>query len=240
VQHSEGGWLRPNQWLLALQTACQKYPGFTLRLNSPVDALRLAAQTQDHTSVPLHGGPHLLASGNWQGFDAAVLCNAMSVLQLLPGLTLRPVTGQVALLQHSELTPLTQAYCGQANIIPMQSDLWCVGNSYERGVMTEVPRDHIRDQLLRGAAEMLSDEHIATLGVFCQGWAGTRVESLARLPLIGELKPGLWLDTAHASKGFMTAFLAAEIIGARLLSRTVALPARLVRAVDLAERALVL
>jgi tRNA 5-methylaminomethyl-2-thiouridine biosynthesis bifunctional protein len=40
VQHSEGGWFRPNQWLLSLQTACQNYPGFTLHWNCGVDALR--------------------------------------------------------------------------------------------------------------------------------------------------------------------------------------------------------
>ena len=63
------------------------------------------------------------------------------------------------------------------------------------------------------------------------------MESNLRLPLIGALYPGVWLNAAHSSKGFITAFFAAEIIAAALAGRSHTIPQRLIYAVALAGRA---
>ena len=119
----------------------------------------------------------------------------------------------------------------------MTSELWCVGNSYERGVIADQPKAAIRTQLLQSASVVLNDPEFERFEPSCSSWVGTRVESNLRLPLIGALYPGVWLNTAHSSKGFITAFFAAEIIAAAITGRAHSIPARLIWAVALAGRA---
>ena len=225
-QHHAGGWLEPNIWINSLWQVLNQRANFRAQLGCAVRAL-----TFEGLDVRIE---HELGQDR---FDLVVLCNALNAKALLPELNLRPVSGQVEILQSPQLPALTTAFCGQANIIPLSSQRWCIGNSYERGVITNVGRPEIRKQLLANAEEMIGFSQLGQFADQCQSWAGTRVESNARLPLIGRYKPGLWLNCAHASKGFMTAFLAAEIISTQLRGRTIALPERIRLAVDCVERA---
>ncbi len=226
LNHLEGGWLRPANLLNALETTAINTGKLTLLRHTCVQRLR-----------PNGLGATLQFDGQSQHFEAVIVCNGIAAAELLPKLALRPVTGQVELLRSQALPHIAQAYCGQSNIIPMTSALWCVGNSYERGVIADQPNAAIRAQLLQSAGVVLNDPEFTRFDASCSSWVGTRVESNLRLPLIGALYPGVWLNTAHSSKGFITAFFAAEIISAAISGRAHSIPARLIWAVALAGRA---
>ena len=226
LNHPAGGWLRPANLLNALETTALSTGKLKLLRNTCVQSLS-----------PNGMGATLQFNGQSQHFEAVIVCNGIAASELLPSLALRPVTGQVELVRSDALPNINQAYCGQSNIIPMSQDLWCVGNSYERGVLAEQPKAAIRTQLLQGAGVVLHDPDFVRFNASCSSWVGTRVESNLRLPLIGALYPGVWLNTAHSSKGFITAFFAAEIIAAAIAGRAQAIPARLIWAVALAGRA---
>ena len=234
LTHLAGGWLRPACLLNALETAALRTGKLTLLRNTCVQNLHpngLGATLEFETQC----------AGKFeqkrQHFEAVIVCNGIAAAELLPTLALRPVTGQVELVRDLALPNITTAYCGQSNIIPMAPQYWCVGNSYERGVMALVPKATIRTQLLQSAGVVLNDPGFERFDASCSSWVGTRVESNLRLPLIGALYPGVWLNTAHSSKGFITAFFAAEIISAALTGRSPAIPQRLIYAVALAGRA---
>jgi len=226
LTHLAGGWLRPSCLLSALETVALSTGKLTLLRNTRVQSLR-----------PNGMGATLEFAGQSQHFEAVIVCNGIAAAELLPTLALRPVTGQVELVRNSALPSITTAYCGQSNIIPMAPQFWCVGNSYERGVVADLPKARIRTQLLQSAGVVLNDPEFERFDASCVSWVGTRVESNLRLPLIGALYPGVWLNTAHSSKGFITAFFAAEIISAALSGRSHAIPQRLIYAVALAGRA---
>ena len=226
LNHPAGGWLRPACLLKALETEAQGTGKLTLLCNTSVHVLR-----------PNGLGATLQFNGQSQYFEAVIVCNGIAAAELLPNLALRPVTGQVELVRSQALPKISHAFCGQSNIIPMTPELWCVGNSYERGVIAEQPKAAIRTQLLQSAGVVLHDAEFARFEPSCCSWVGTRVESNLRLPLIGALYPGVWLNTAHSSKGFITAFFAAEIICAAISGRAHTIPARLIWAVALAGRA---
>lgn len=225
-EHLAGGWLEPSVWIQTLWQMLGTRENFVAKLGSEVLSLKYAESTVVITTAQ-----------SQDVFDLVVLCNALNAKALLPELNLRPVGGQVEILECARLPPLKNAYCGQANIIPINSQRWCIGNSYERGVVTSTGRPEIREVLMRNAAEMIDFAELSKLAPHCQSWAGTRVESNARLPLIGEYQPKIWLNCAHASKGFMTAFLAAEVISSQLRERALAIPERIRLAVDCTERA---
>ena len=226
LNHPAGGWLRPGCLLKALEAAAMSTGKLTLLRNTGVQSLR-----------PNGLGASLQFAGQSQHFEAVIVCNGIAAAELLPTLSLRPVTGQVELVRSPTLPQIEHAYCGQSNIIPMSPELWCVGNSYERGVIAELPKAAIRTQLLQSAGVVLHDAEFERFDANCSSWVGTRVESNLRLPLIGMLYPGVWLNTAHSSKGFITAFFAAEIITAALAGRAHSIPARLIWAVALSGRA---
>ena len=226
LTHLAGGWLRPSCLLTALVTDALSTGKLTLLRNICVQSLR-----------PSGLGATLNFDGKSQHFDAVIVCNGIAAAELLPTLALRPVTGQVELVRSAALPKIAHAYCGQSNIIPMTPQLWCVGNSYERGVIADQPKAAIRTQLLQSAGVVLDDAEFERFAAHCSSWVGTRVESNLRLPLIGALHPGVWLNTAHSSKGFITAFFAAEIISAAITGRAHSIPARLIWAVALAGRA---
>lgn len=225
-EHFSGGWLDPSVWVQTLWQMLICRENFDAILNSEVLAIG-----------PLESSVNITTAQQQRTFDLVVLSNAINAKALLPELNLRPVGGQVEVMSYADLPLLEKAYCGQANIIPMAPHSWCIGNSYERGVSPSAGRPEIRDILTRNAAEMIEYPRLAELGSYCQSWVGTRVESNARLPLIGPYQPGVWLNCAHASKGFMTAFLAAEIISTQLRGRTSAIPERIRWAVDCLDRA---
>ena len=226
LDHPGGGWLRPKNLLDALETTALSTGKLTLLRDTWVQNLR-----------PNGMGATLQFDGQSQHFEAVIVCNGIAAAELLPNLALRPVTGQVELVRSGALPSIEHAFCGQSNIIPMTPQLWCVGNSYERGVIADQPKAIIRTQLLQSAGVVLNDPEFPRFDASCSSWVGTRVESNLRLPLIGALYPGVWLNTAHSSKGFITAFFAAEIIAAAIAGRAHSIPARLIWAVALAGRA---
>ena len=226
LTHLAGGWLRAACLLSALETVALSTGKLTFLRNTCVHSLR-----------PNGLGATLEFAGQHQHFEAVVMCNGIAAAELVPTLALRPVTGQVERVHDLTLPKISHAYCGQSNIIPMAQHYWCVGNSYERGVIADAPKTRIRTQLLQSAGVVLNDPEFERFDGSCVSWVGTRVESNLRLPLIGELYPGVWLNTAHSSKGFITGFFAAEIISAALVGRSHSIPQRLIDAVALAGRA---
>jgi tRNA 5-methylaminomethyl-2-thiouridine biosynthesis bifunctional protein len=227
-RHTRGGWLAPAVLLAALQQSAAATGRFELRPNATVN-----------TAVDSGGSAMLTVDGAVCAFDAVVLCNGLGAAPLLAGqhVALRPVAGQVELIRSPQLPALANAHCGQANVIPIQPDQWCIGNSFERGEIASQPKAAIRAQLL-ASAQVVTNAALTTMALEHESWVGTRVQSAERLPLIGPIRHGsrVWLNTAHASKGFITAFFAAERIAAALTGRPCALPVRLIDAFDVGGR----
>ncbi|RYY87587.1 MAG: FAD-dependent oxidoreductase, partial [Comamonadaceae bacterium] len=65
-----------------------------------------------------------------------------------------------------------------------------------------------------------------------RAWSGVRCASSDRRPLVGEVQPGLWVNTAMGSRGLTFAPLCAELLAARLHAEPLPLPARLASALE--------
>jgi tRNA 5-methylaminomethyl-2-thiouridine biosynthesis bifunctional protein len=165
-------------------------------------------------------------------FDQLILCNALGARSLLPELAERidPITGQLELLaaagQHQILP---HAYCGALNVLPTASAL-AIGNSFEPYIIRDAPSDSVRADLLQRASVLLQRNDLQQCHQ--RSWVGVRAQAIDRRPLIGRFGARTWLNVAHGSKGFSTAFLSAEILTDLLLhGSTVRIPHRLLLAI---------
>jgi tRNA U34 5-methylaminomethyl-2-thiouridine-forming methyltransferase MnmC/glycine/D-amino acid oxidase-like deaminating enzyme len=144
----------------------------------------------------------------------------------------RSAVDQQVLKQRSGSTPQAvqpgraalqgfDAWCGQSVVVPLANGRYALGNSFERGMLRTDPDPLIREQLIRTAREALDWQ----TPLQCEAsWRGTRAQCEARLPRIGLHPSGMHLSLAHASKGFITAFLAANWISAQLAQRPLDVP----------------
>jgi tRNA 5-methylaminomethyl-2-thiouridine biosynthesis bifunctional protein len=101
------------------------------------------------------------------------------------------------------------------------------GATHDRDVSdTDVrPEDHARnlDLLAKGRPSLAA----AVAGKVLQGRAGIRAATPDRLPLAGQIAPGLFTLTGLGSRGFTTAPLLAEHVAALVVGRPSPLPVSL-------------
>ena len=65
-----------------------------------------------------------------------------------------------------------------------------------------------------------------------KNWVGIRCATTDRLPVVGEVLPGLWVCTAMASRGLTFAPLCAELLAAQCEGEDLPLNPRLVKALS--------
>lgn len=228
--HATAGWVRP----AALVHALLQHPGINFTGGCRVEALRASAdgwalQLADGLLRP--AGDLLVLAG---GFASAALLRA--ALPQPP--ELRAVRGQLSLgAWHAGLPAPPWPVNGHGHFVgPVpQGDalVWMTGATFGRGETATDHRAQDHAHNLERLAQLLPATAAAVTGTHLQAWAGVRCVSPDRLPLAGPLAaPGLWTLTALGARGLTLALLAAELLAARLHGEPLALPARLVAALD--------
>jgi tRNA 5-methylaminomethyl-2-thiouridine biosynthesis bifunctional protein len=125
--------------------------------------------------------------------------------------------------------------------VPLEGGVaWLTGSTYGRGETALQPTqdDHIAN--LERLRSLLPEVAAGLAPAFAQGavqaWTGVRCASTDRRPLVGEVAAGVWVSTAMGSRGLTFAWLAAELLSARLHQEPLPLPARLAAALDVARQ----
>jgi tRNA 5-methylaminomethyl-2-thiouridine biosynthesis bifunctional protein len=146
---------------------------------------------------------------------------------LLAGaVTTHPVRGQVSWALHdgSEAALPPFPVNGHGHFLPRvpqpEGTIWLTGSTYGRDDADAAVRSEDDAANLERLRELLPVVGEALAARFEDGsvrsWAGVRCVSADRRPLLGEVRPGLWVSTAMGSRGLSFAALCAELMAARV------------------------
>jgi tRNA 5-methylaminomethyl-2-thiouridine biosynthesis bifunctional protein len=229
--HDQAGWIKP----AALVRAWLAQSGVTWRGDTTVARVLPAGQ-------------------GWRVIDArdrevaradlVVVAAAHAGASLLPvPLPLQPIRGQVSWsLEAGEALP-PFAVNGNGHFIPHVpldgGAGWFCGSTFDRDDQDLAVRalDHdanlqrLRDLLPGVGAQLLP----AFAGPALRAWTGVRCASADRRPLLGEIRPGLWVSSAMGSRGLTFSALCAELLAAQVHGEPQPLERKLARALDVAR-----
>jgi tRNA 5-methylaminomethyl-2-thiouridine biosynthesis bifunctional protein len=226
--------------------------GLVFRAGGWVHPPALCAALLSHPSVEVRASRHVElqgGAGEWEVRDGAELVARAPVAIVAAGadsagfaqtaaLALHVNRGQLTLLpQTTASAQLRAVLCGEGYVAPARSGLHCVGATFAREASAEVRQaDHAENlemlQRLSPALFRALGAPSAT-GAALAGRAGLRCVSPDYLPLVGpagEHARGLFLSTAHGSRGLITAPLSGEALAACLEAEPAPLPAAMMRA----------
>ena len=232
--HEHAAWIKPT----ALVKAWLAQPGIEWRGGVHVE--RLEHKERGWHLLDKHGEGVARA-------DLVVVAAAHASAALLgAALSLDPIRGQVSWAFHGGAAGLpAHPLNGSGHFIPSVpwrgQTAWLTGSTYGRGDSSLLPR--AADHEANLARLQLLDPEVARQVAprFQRGevhaWTGVRCAWTDRRPLLGELRPGLWLSTAMGSRGLTFAPLCAELMAARLHGEPLPLETRLAKALGL-QRAL--
>ena len=233
--HATGGWIRPARLVAALL----QHPGITWRGGARVASLQAL-------------------DGGWELRDAAgqalaqvplvvVAAGLHSAALLGMDLQLQAIRGQLSYGEQPDPAPQPPwPVNGHGHCIPVargdHGPIWLAGASFQRGETDTAlrPQDQRynldRLRALLPASAWLHPDTVGPAAAGVHDWAGVRCAARDRLPLAGPVdpqhRPGLWLHTAMGARGLSLALMTAELLVARLHHEPLALPARLVAALD--------
>jgi tRNA 5-methylaminomethyl-2-thiouridine biosynthesis bifunctional protein len=233
--HEKAAWIRPAR----LVQAWLAQPGVQLQCEAKVASLdRVDGQWQ-----ALGADGAVLARGT-----LVVLAAAVASQELLPGLALQAVRGQVTWALHGQPLQLPPfPVNGDGSFIPSvptaQGPAWICGASFDRGDsdLAARPGDQQANlsrlrRLLPGVAGQFAAGEASNA---LQAWTGVRCASTDRRPLVGPLDPehpdGVWLSTAMGSRGLTFAALCGELIAAQVHGEPLPLARNLARALSAAR-----
>lgn len=166
----------------------------------------------------------VLADGGEAVFDVVIVAAGWGAAPLLPGIDLEAVRGQVSWADGQALSVAT-AFGAYA--LPGPQGRVLFGATHDRGVSDTDVRQADHDRNLAALAQGLPDLAKALADAELQGRAAVRVSTRDRLPIAGQIAPGLWALTGLGGRGFTTAPLLAEHIAAEILGQPTPLSARL-------------
>ncbi len=176
-------------------------------------------------------------------FDTVIIANGLgandiTITNLADNAVALPrlqcIGGQVELLR-GDLPIRDQALCGAANIIPLAKNCWLLGNAFLPDQLMQQASDTVRVQLWQLANEFSPSPLPPLSELQVSSWVGNRAQSADRRPIVGAIRPRIRLSLAHGSKGYMTAFLAAEQIFCSLVGRAPAIAKRVLDAIDVSR-----
>ncbi len=151
-------------------------------------------------------------------------------------LPLRVNRGQVTMLAATpESRNLAAVLCAESYFAPVRGGLHSAGATFAREASTDVSATDNAENLRQ--LETLSPALYAALdgpGLAADrltGRAALRCVSPDYLPIIGPVADGLFVSTAHGSRGLITAPLAGEVLGGHLECEPAPLPRALMDAV---------
>lgn len=197
---SGGIWLPDGLWLnpaAFCNWRLEKYARNITRIFSePVDAL------------PTDGSP-------------AILTNALDAMRLAPELPLHPVRGQLSYIPGANRDRALQAVLSYDGYAVPQGDDLLLGATFDSRVIHDAERaeDHVQN-IIR--FRQVSDAfHFPDT---MRGRVSYRTATPDRLPMAGEVRPGLWSMVGLGSRGAALSPLLAEALAARLMGTPNPLP----------------
>ena len=231
VSRADAGWIKPS----ALVHACLSQAGVTWR--GDCDVKRIVAQGAfwaliGHADQMIAQADMVVVAASNQ---SAELLNTVPTRAKL---NFQAVRGQTTYgdLHRSESKQTSPCPInGGGSYIETDSE-WLIGATYDRDNLSLDPS--IRDQVENfGRLENLVPNIASSLKpAFERGlvknWVGIRCATTDRLPIVGEILPGLWICTAMASRGLTFAPLCAELLAAQCQREELPLNPRLVKALS--------
>ncbi|MFC0444403.1 bifunctional tRNA (5-methylaminomethyl-2-thiouridine)(34)-methyltransferase MnmD/FAD-dependent 5-carboxymethylaminomethyl-2-thiouridine(34) oxidoreductase MnmC [Pseudidiomarina halophila] len=217
LHYPTGGWLAPAAVVTQLFQGHKVKPSATLT--------RVSRSPEDGSSWQLE-----FADGQLLERDTVILACGAGLKQLLHpfGLQLQNVRGQVTQVEASAVSaqcPLVVCYKGY--FTPVSQGRHCVGATYDRDSEDLTLRPADQQENLGNLIDNLAPVSWPKQLRPCADRAAIRNTTKDHLPVVGELKPGLWLLGGLGSRGFTAAPLAASALTAALVQRPLPLPAQL-------------
>lgn len=234
--HEKAGWIRPAR----LAQVWLAQPGVRLKRHAKV--AKLVREGRGWQALDRSG--LVLARG-----ELVVVAAACASDELLEGLTLQPVRGQVSWglrEAHMRLPPFPVN--GDGSFIPSvpmpDGPAWLCGASFDRGDIDRDARQADDQANLARLGRLLPHVAHQLEAAFAngtvQGWTGIRCASTDRRPLVGEHNPtdlpGVWLSTAMGSRGLTFAALSGELIAAQVHGEPLPLARKLARSLSAIRR----
>lgn len=229
--HADAGWIKP----AALVKACLAQTNVTWR--GHCDVKRLVRD--GHSWTLLDKNDQILAQADMVVIAASnQSAGLLNTIPATPKLIFQAVRGQVTygnLGDHTPAETSTSPINGSGSYIATDTE-WLVGATYDRDNLSL--EASIRDQVDNfERLENLVPEIAAQLKPrfergLVNNWVGIRCATTDRLPIVGEVMPGLWLCTAMASRGLTFAPLCAELLAALCQREELPLKTRLVKALN--------
>jgi tRNA 5-methylaminomethyl-2-thiouridine biosynthesis bifunctional protein len=229
--HADAGWIKP----AALVKACLSQANVTWRSNYNVKRL---VREDGQWTLLVRDGQVLLRADMVVVAASNQSAELLNTIPAMPKLNFQAVRGQVTydnLSMHEASNKLPHPINGGGSYIETNAE-WLVGATYDRDNLSLDAS--IRDQVdnFERLENLVPDIASRLKPTFERGlvknWVGIRCATTDRLPIVGEVSPGLWLCTAMASRGLTFAPLCAELLAAQCEGETPPLNPRLVKALN--------
>ena len=164
-----------------------------------------------------------LASGASRAFSHLVVCAGAASLRLLPQISAHCVDGQMELAKADFSLPV--GLVGRGFIAPIDGRQLVFGSTYEHEPLS---KDAARTQNIHRTGTWLEALGARLPSPVESSWRGRRLYHHDRMPIVGEVEPRLFVNTAHGSAGSTLAPLGAEVITSAILADPPALSPELV------------
>ncbi len=200
----QGMWLEPPRW-------CQDLLQHENIMLHYERALKTLSREGDAWCLTFSDGRKIIAS---QVILALANESAAFVPELAP--KLRASAGQVSVIPASEVKgPLPKTIlCHKGYVIPAGDSL-VIGATFDREDLSlkVTPQNHRYNAEEANAA---SQDVVGEVSSTWHGRTSLRATTRDRLPLAGEVAPGLWVNTGHGARGMLSAPYAAAAVAAAL------------------------
>ena len=181
-------------------------------------------QTEVLSCLNRDGNWHLqLPRGVSKAFSHLVVCAGAASVRLLPQISAHCVDGQMELANADFSLPV--GLVGHGFIAPIVGPQLVFGSTYEHEPLSE---DLARTENIHRTGTWLEALGARRPSPVQSSWRGTRLYHQDRMPIVGEVEPGLFANSAHGSAGSTLAPLCAEVITSAILADPPALSLDLV------------
>lgn len=248
--YPNAGWMRP----AAICAALLRHPSISLSRHSQVQELQY-----DGTHwIACDANGRELQRARVAIITAGTSCREFSQLQWLPTQGIR---GQVSHLPSAgALKNLRTVICHAGYISPARKGIHCIGATFSNNDWDPAPRDADHQQNLQKLSAALpelglqpatqeleggrvgyrcaSPDYLPIAGpvpdysAFIEDYAALRKNSRRPINTSASYLPGLYLSTAHGSRGLTSAPLAAELVAAQICGQPWPVDTRLCRALS--------
>ncbi|MGA7179403.1 MAG: bifunctional tRNA (5-methylaminomethyl-2-thiouridine)(34)-methyltransferase MnmD/FAD-dependent 5-carboxymethylaminomethyl-2-thiouridine(34) oxidoreductase MnmC [Thiobacillaceae bacterium] len=165
-------------------------------------------------------------------FDAVILANASRAAELAPSLPLQPVRGQLSYLPQGSIPEVQQVIAREGYVTPAVNGMHVLGASYDFDDVSNEPSPTSHASNLQRLSGLLPGWEAKFSADTLTGRAAFRSTTADRLPVIGELQPGLYAFTGLGSRGIVWSALGAELLACLITGEPLPVEDDLVAAVS--------